>query len=429
VALAIGIGAAAVGTLCLIPALVHLFDLRIQTRAHPLLTRAAMIGIRTASHPWRVIGATAVLVGLAVPGIFRIAVETDTLAYFAADNRVRVGGKFFQDHLSSGFVLNVVLRGREPGRALDPDVLELAQRIETDVGSIPQVDRTISMLDYFAMMDAALHPDSEPRATPGSREAAAQYLLLYESSGDPDDFARYINYDRSALSMLVHVHDGSRMFGETAARVDKVAASAPPDIEVTSLGSAYLYTRAMEALTHGMVLGLTTTAILIGVVMVVGLRSFGLAFIAALPNLTPIVIWAGLLGWFDIPLSMGTRLVGCVALGLAVDDTAHVMGHVSRQHSLEQTYRLVGQPVVLTTVALGCGFSTLMLSEFQTIAAFGAGTAFTLVVALLADVILLPALLAVAGYRVRGDASAMRPREDAGRAEAVAERPDVRGVA
>jgi predicted exporter len=84
---------------------------------------------------------------------------------------------------------------------------------------------------------------------------------------------------------------------------------------------------------------------------------------------------------------------------------------------------------VLTKVALGCGFATLMLSEFQTIAAFGAVTAFTLVVALLADVILLPALLAVAGYRVRDDAAAMSPREDAGRAEALAERPDVRGVA
>jgi predicted RND superfamily exporter protein len=95
----------------------------------------------------------------------------------------------------------------------------------------------------------------------------------------------------------------------------------------------------MEALTHGMVLGLTTTAILIGVVMVVGLRSFGLAFIAALPNLTPIVIWAGLLGWFDIPLSMGTSLVGCVAHGIAVDDTAHDMGHVSRQNSIKQTNR------------------------------------------------------------------------------------------
>jgi predicted RND superfamily exporter protein len=160
----------------------------------------------------------------------------------------------------------------------------------------------------------------------------------------------------------------------------------------------YLYSRAMDSMTRGMLRGLAVALVLVGVVMLVGLRSFELAAIAALPNIAPLLICAGALGWAGLPLSMATSLVGCIALGLAVDDTAHVMGHLDRDEALESVFRLVGPPVLLTTCALGLGFLCLVLSDFHSVQSLGIATAVTLGIALAADLLVLPSLLVLIGY-------------------------------
>jgi predicted RND superfamily exporter protein len=408
-ALAVGIAAAAVGTLLLMPAIVQEFDLQIWPRRINSLEYWSSVGVRWAARPWLVVAVSALLLAVAIPGATRLTVHTDTLSYFKDDNEVRTGAQFFEDRLSSGFLINVVIRGAEEGRALDPEVLAVADQIREHLGASPNVDRTVSMLDYFHLIDAAVRPDAETSALPDSREAAAQYLLLYEASGDPENYEPYINYDRSALAMVVPMHGGSAVYIDTAREIEELTADRPDDINVDTLGSTYLYSRAMDGLTRGIGEGLIIALLLIGAVMLIGLRSFKLAAVAAIPNVAPLVLIAGGMGWLDIPLAMGTSIVGCVTLGLAVDDTAHVLGHLHRETTLAETYRVVGPPVLLTTIALGIGFAALTLSEFQSVAAFGLATGITLVIALLGDLILLPSLLVLIGYR-RSDEESGSPR-------------------
>ncbi len=398
-ALAAGMLAAMVGGLLLLPALVQVFGLRLELRQHHAMEELALVGVRLARRPWRILGVGALLVGLAIPGLLRIRLHTDTLDYFSSQSFVRTGADFFEQHLSSAFLMKFVLSTDEPGGVLEPEVLAFASRVAEELEPLPQVDRTVSMLDYFYLMDAALRPEREPSSNPGSREAAAQYLLLYESSGSPEDYDRYIDFERSALSLIASAHGGSSRYVEAAERVEALAAEAPEGLRVESLGSMYLYSRAMESLTRGMLLGLAVAAVLVGLVMVVGLGSFGLSAVAAIPNLAPLLLAGGALGWLGIPLSMSTSLVGCLALGLAVDDTAHVMGHLRRGEALEKVYRTVGPAVLLTTLALGIGFCALAFSEFQTVRVLGIATSGTLVVALAADLLLLPSLLCLLGFQ------------------------------
>mgnify|MGYP001823545427 CR=1 FL=1 len=397
-ALAVGILAATLGALLMLPAIVQCFGLRLEIRHHSGLQRLSQIGVAFAARPWRVMAVSAVCLALAIPGVLRLTVHTDTLDYFQPDNFVRVGADFFLENLSSAFLMNFVIRSDEEGRVMDPDVLEFADSAIGALESMPHVDRTVSMLDYFYLMDQALRPDGEATSNPGSRQAAAQYLLLYESSGDPEDYERYINFDRSALSLVASAHGGSSRYIEATKVVEELAAEAPPDITVESLGTMYLYSRAMDSMTRGMLRGLAVALVLVGVVMLVGLRSFDLAAIAALPNIAPLLICAGALGWAGLPLSMATSLVGCIALGLAVDDTAHVMGHLDRDEALESVFRLVGPPVLLTTCALGLGFLCLVLSDFRSVQSLGIATAVTLGIALVADLLVLPSLLVLIGY-------------------------------
>lgn len=420
VTLAIGIAAAGFGTLLLLPAMVQRYRWRLVEHHIGILDGVSQWGVRLAANPLRVVAVAALVLAVAVPGVMRLRVHTDTLSYFADDNVVRKGADFFSEHLSSGFLLNIVIRAGEEGGALDPAVVGVADAIARDLGGSPFVDRTISMLDYFYLMDAALRPTTTPVTVPETREAAAQYMLLYESSGDPDDYSRYVNFDRSAIAMLASVHGGSDVYLDLAERIAAIARGAPDGVRVKTLGSTFLYSKAMDGLTRGMVVGVTVAATLIGVMMLIGLRSIRLALVAAIPNLVPIAVCGGVIGWLGMPLSMGTSLVGCIVLGLAVDDTAHVLGHLDPRVSLRRLYGLVGPAILMTTIALAAGFLMLTLSEFQSVTALGAATAATMIIALLGDLLLLPSLLALIGYPVTDqDIAAKLQAADSGRSEEV----------
>lgn len=399
--LAVTTAAAVAGTLLLLPAIVQQFEIRHQAVSWAWMDRWVATGLRLARRPWIPVGVSLILVMFSAIGATRIVADTSTYEYFEPDNSALLAAQFIDDRLSSAFLNNVVIRTDVQGSALEPSVMAFADSLVEEIRADPNQLSPRSFLDYILLMDAAM-TEEVPRTVLPSRELAAQYLLLYDLGGDRRGYSYYLNDDRSALNIVARQRTGSQGVVDFKNRVLEHAKGAPEGVSVELLGSSYLYSIAMDQIGRDMVKGVITALVLIIFVMAVFLRSVKLALVAAVPNTVPLLICAGILGWIGIPLSMGTAVTGCVALGLAVDDTAHVLGHVRPGHSLEETYRLVGRPLILTTVALGLGFGVLMLSEFQPVAMLGAATAITLAVALLCDLLLLPALLVWMGYDVSG---------------------------
>ena len=403
--LTMGIVAAAIGALLLLPALVHRFDLRLDPVRLRGLERLSVACLRVARRPQVTLAVTAVLAALALPGIGRIAIDSDPLQYFHPESAQRRADRFVRERISGTGVVNVVVRTARPDAALAPPVLAFAEELRARIERSPIVDRTISLLDYLYLMDVAMRPGEEPGSVLERPGLAAQYLLLYEAGGDPGDYRHYVNHDRSALNILVRANTvGSTHILALHETIERVGASAPAAVtEVRGLGSLYLLAKGLDRITRGVIVGLAVALALIIVVVALGLRSLTLALVAVLPCGLPVLWCAGFLGWAGLPLSVGTSIVGCIALGLAVDDTAHVLGHLRRGRPLEEVYRIVGAPIILTSVSLGLGFSVLALSEFQPIMILGVATALTLSLALICNLLILPALLVLIGYPVYAD--------------------------
>ncbi len=259
----------------------------------------------------------------------------------------------------------------------------------------PIVTRSLSLLDYFALMDDVLDPERE-RSYFSDEALAMQYMVLYENAGDPDDLRHYIDFDRSALNLVLRVN--SRSSSEILALRDRLLDVTPPaGVDTEVLGTWLLFPKAMDAIAHGMVRGLLVAVAAIFVAMLLVLRSARLAALAMIPNTLPILVCLGILGWLGVPLSFATAIVGCVALGLAVDDTAHVLGHLAPGRSLEEVFHRVGRALLVTTASLGTGFLALGFSGFLPLVHFGLATTLSLLVAFAADVLLLPSLLCLAG--------------------------------
>jgi len=142
--------------------------------------------------------------------------------------------------------------------------------------------------------------------------------------------------------------------------------------------------------------------------LIVGLRSFRLLVAAIPPNLLPVLAVFGMMALIGIPLDAGTVMVASIAMGIAVDDTVHVLAAFRRRRkggelarAIKETLFDVGPSITVTTFTAAAGFYCLTLSIFNPLQYFGilAGTA--LILALITDVIALPAMLAML-YRIHG---------------------------
>jgi predicted RND superfamily exporter protein len=138
--------------------------------------------------------------------------------------------------------------------------------------------------------------------------------------------------------------------------------------------------------------------------MILLIGNLRIGLLSMIPNLAPILAALGLMGWVGVPLDAFTLLVGSIAIGLAVDDTIHFMHNFRRYYersgdlrgAVRETLSSTGQALLFTTLVLCAGFFLYMLASMNSLFHFGLLTGFTIAVAFVADVLLAPALMALA---------------------------------
>jgi predicted RND superfamily exporter protein len=141
----------------------------------------------------------------------------------------------------------------------------------------------------------------------------------------------------------------------------------------------------------------------ITLLLLVLFRSWKLALFSMIPNVGPILLGLALMAALEIPLDPGTVMIATIALGLVVDDTCHFLVRLRREvrdrkpldDAIAETMRRTGRPITLTSFILAAGFAIIMLGSFTTTVSFGLVSAFVLLTALVADLVVLPAALLV----------------------------------
>ncbi|MDH4320460.1 MAG: MMPL family transporter [Desulfobulbaceae bacterium] len=164
-----------------------------------------------------------------------------------------------------------------------------------------------------------------------------------------------------------------------------------------------LYNNMLQSLFRSQILTIGMVFLGILAMFVVLFRSFYLALIATIPNIAPVAVVLGTLGWLGIPLDMMTITIASISIGIAVDDTIHYVHRFQREFRRDRNYRAtmrrchgsIGRAMYYTSITITSGFSILVLSNFLPTIYFGLFTGFAMVVALLADLLLLPQLLIV----------------------------------
>jgi predicted RND superfamily exporter protein len=340
-----------------------------------------------------------VAVAVTSAGLGRVAVETDVIRWFQPNDPIRVAYRTIRDRLSGISPINVVIEASGARRLNTPEVIAAIDQLSTYLQSLPAAGRSISIADPLRQLHGGFLGDAS-QPLPQDEASISQYLVLLESKPYVRDL---ITADWRSANLLLRVDDNrSRALQDVAREAEWWwAQNGVPGFTARSTGIMYEFARAEDAIAFGQLRGLAFAFVTVAALLFAIFRSLRLAWIALVPNLVPIAMGFGAMGLLGVPLDAGTVVIGNLAFGIAVDDSIHaVTGFFARwtggakvPDALESTYRSVAPPLIYTSVLVALGFAMLSFSGFSFIRNLGVLTAGLMVVCLLADLVLLPALL------------------------------------
>jgi hypothetical protein len=415
---AMGIAAAFVFSLTLLPALVTVLPVRTRPRAGDaggFAERLDRFGAWIVRRRRPVLAATAAAVVLGIALLPRLDLNDQWVHYFDERVEFRRAADITDEHLTGLYLVEYSVPAGEPEGISDPEYLAVLEAFTAWLRAQPEVRHVTSFSDVVKRLNKNLHADDPAfYQVPAERELAAQYLLLYELSLPFGlDLNDRIAVDKSATRVTTIV-DGDVTTRETRALLDRstawLAEHAPPRMATVPSGLGVMFAYISERNIESMLMGNVLAVLLIAGILMLALRSVGFGLLSLIPNTVPILltfaVWAVAAG----QVGMAAAMVSASSLGIIVDDTVHFLTKYLRARrergldppaAVRYAFRTVGSAIVATTVILTAGFLVLALSTFRINFELGLLTAIAIVLALLADFFLLPALLLLAPGKER----------------------------
>lgn len=353
-------------------------------------------------NPSRIAFITVLVLLLSLVGLGKLRINNFLLEDLNDKVKVKQDFTFFDTHYSGArpFELSIVVK-KDMGSVWDYDNMRALHQLDSFVRKNYGAGFVLSppglVMRFRAMLNGGARefPDE-----PGY--ADIQGLLLKNRKNK--DFRRIVDSEGYACRISAKFRDlGS---AETSMLNDNLQAFISGkgidkrfDLEIT--GAAHLIDRNNAYMVENMLQGFAFSIVLISVLTFMVHRSWRMVLIFLLPNLVPLLVVSGFMGWMGIELKTATSLVFSIAFGIATDDTIHFISRLKLEvqsgksilYAFKRTYIETGKPILLTTFILAGGFSTLLLSNFQSIWYFGFLICITVLVALLADLFLLPVML------------------------------------
>lgn len=419
---AIGLVATALMTLCAVPILLTLLP------ARPRKPADSARGLGGQADPWRAfaavvtrypksLSATAALMGI---GFLALAstneLNDNIIQYLSPGNSFREAAELADVHLGGTYSAELALDTKQEQGVTTPTFLAQLDAITDWLRSQPEVTSVNAISDTIKRLNQTLHQnDPTFYRIPESQELVAQYLLLYELSLPYGlSLTDQINLDRSSARIRVSLPSmSSNDMLQFEKRVREKMAALAPGLAYVMSSPTIIFSHMGELNTRSSLMGALAAVFLISLVMGLTLRSLRLGLISLMPNLMPAAIGFGLWALVYGEVGMSLAMVAGMTLGIVVDDTVHFLTRyltarrsgLSSEESVVSAFNDVGRALLTSTVILTAGFiAILLLSEFRLNSDMGLLTAVIIVVALLFDLILLPALLVMFDSDRRGKA-------------------------
>jgi uncharacterized protein len=410
---AIGVLIALLYTLVLTPALMAILPLKAKTSASSNTRYQRMDGLLLGisnfatdrSRLVLLLSAIALVIGIA--GASQVRFSHFPFKWLPEDNQSRIATEYVNEHMRGASSVEVVVDTGEKNGLYKPERMQGLAALGDELSTIDQgeiyVGKTLSLADILKEINKALNENRDEYYTiPDNRQLIAQEFLLFENSGS-DDLEDFVDSQFSKTRFTIKMPWADAILykdflDDIVNRFERVMGDG---VKVSVTGLNALLSRTMSATIYSMAQSYIIAAVVITLMMILLIGNIRIGLVSMIPNLTPIILTLGLMGWMGMPLDLFTMLIGSIAIGLAVDDTIHFMHNYRRYHhetgdvkeAVRKTLLSTGRAMLVTTVVLATGFFLYLGADMSNLRNFGLLTGFTIIMALLADFFLAPALM------------------------------------
>lgn len=335
-----------------------------------------------------------------------LKIDRSQVDNFAPGEPIREADERIGEAFAGTAFLDVIIESEEPDGLLSASAIEQIAALQTFLERQPHVSKTVSIVDYLALLHSAVNGTAvgATRALPHSDGAVAQYLMVYEASGDPSDFDEEITPDyRSAL---VRVVLNSSWFSDSRIVVEELQRYldrefAGGDLRATIAGDVNVAYHWMTRLTQSHFVGVALSLLLILAMAVVVFRSLAFGVVAVLPVSVTVLCLYAVMATLGINLEPATSMFAAISVGVGVDFAIHLLAGLQAATGSTLAQRLqaaapaIARACFFNAAALGVGFSVLMLSDLPTLQRFGGLVCVAAVASFVCALVLVPAALAL----------------------------------
>jgi predicted RND superfamily exporter protein len=395
-------------TLTLLPALLMLTKLKPKETAQRgwldnLMKKLAFI---PTTYPKLIAGVSILLVVVSLGLASFLKFSHYPLEWFPKDDMNYVATKLIDKKMQGTLTMEVVIDTKEENGWQDPVRLQKLDKLTKELEGFSDdktfIGKVFSLATVVKESNRALHENDQAYyVIPDDKALVSQELLLFENSGS-DDLEDLVDSQFSKVRITHKLPWKDSI--DTLSMIDVVKAKyieAFTGDEVIATGMIPILVHTFTQSIHSSARSYLIAFVLIAIMMMFIMSSVRLGLISMIPNLAPIIIGLSLMYIFHIPLDMFTLLIGSIAIGLAVDDTIHFLHNFRRYYleshdaklAVENTFFTTGKAMVITTIVLSLGFFSYMFGTMQSVQNFGFLTGSVIILALLADLFLAPALM------------------------------------
>jgi predicted RND superfamily exporter protein len=348
------------------------------------------------------------LIGLIVgiTGIYQIKISGSLIEDMPKSAPFFQDIQFFDQSFNGIVPVEIWIDSKRENGIVKPATLQRMNRLQETIDEIPELAPPLSVVNAIKFAKQAYY-NGNPNyyALPTSQENSFIYPYLNNAKGNNQLITGYVDSTGQFGRITTYMKDidterMERIETDLREAMDKIFPEQRYGAEMT--GKALLFLKGTKYLINNLILSLSLAILLIALFMAFLFRSFKMILISLLPNLLPLIITAGFMGFAGIPLKPSTILVFSIAFGISVDDTIHFLAKY-RQELISNGWKInkavfaalreTGISMFYTSIVLFFGFSVFLSSNFGGTQALGGLVAVTLLMAMLANLVLLPSLL------------------------------------
>lgn len=348
------------------------------------------------------------LLVLGIIGIYQIKVSGSIIEDMPKKTGFYKDILFYEKEFDGVMPLEIVINTKRPKGALKSVTLKRIEELQETIEEIPELSKPVSIVNLVKYSKQAYYngnPEFYELPTRQEEAFILSYIKNSTKKGNENMLKSYVDSTGQYARITTFMRDiGTDKMEKIEERLqDRINHIFPKErYEVSLTGKAYVFEKGTHYLIDNLVQSLLFAIVLISLLMAYMFRSFKMIIVSLLPNILPLVMTAGLMGYLGIPIKPSTILVFSIAFGISVDDTIHFLAKYRQElkgndwkikRSVYNTLKEAGISMFYTSVVLFFGFSVFTLSSFGGTVALGGLVATTLLFAMLSNLIVLPALL------------------------------------